>query len=75
MSKISEQIREAALGPAPRDCTALCQWLPRKGPTASGGFTVVERYCKHDRWMENYLHGLDEFGARTFLLLVAEALK
>lgn len=68
MSRISDQIRDAALGPTPDDDTWLRAWLPF-GETFNVAYDMA---CdgKCDFWNKRS----STRTRRTFLLLVAEAL-
>jgi hypothetical protein len=74
MSRISKEIRKAALSPvnpySPID--SLSCWLPYP---ATKAWDKAADFCRHSDMSKDYLHGADEAQARTFLLLVAEALE
>jgi hypothetical protein len=73
MSKISEQIRAAALGPSPAKPANTHVWFDQPHGT---GPHPLGKHC--DAFLSNDEHLSDmrnKSAQRTFLLLVAEALK
>jgi hypothetical protein len=73
MSKVSKELREIALyrdAPPAGAVGSLSGWLV---PCSNVVWDSAARYCKTDDITRSFLYGADETHARTFLLLVAEA--